>query len=73
MIANLLRTGDLVRINPKSRYYNYNSQLPEGRVGKIKSVRSSANFYIVEWSEGTNSYNNEDLILIGFNEYLKRL
>lgn len=78
MIANLLRTGDLVRINPKSKYCNHSSQLPEGTIGTITEVREyhliqKIHHYRVVWDGRSNTYNDEDLVQVGFKAYLKRL
>lgn len=84
MIANSLRSGTIVKLNPSSEFAKRgvlpSNQLPVSTTGRV--IKQSANvvskqWYEVQWvhngSNYTNSYPIDHLLIIDFNEYIKLL
>lgn len=70
-----LKKGTKVIISNKSIHYDKDGQLPIGVVGIVRIDDTSDDYpYVVYWFDGhNNNYNRHDLIVVDFNEYLKRL
>jgi len=61
----MFKKGDMVKINPKSKYFNRENQLPHGIVGVVATGQMYDGDWIsVRWDGGHNSYRKEDLIKV---------
>ena len=56
------KVGDIVVINPESRYYDIGSLNPANEEGVVIEVFYGT--YIVKWGKGRNSYREQDLLLV---------
>lgn len=62
----MFSTGDKVKLNPNSQYFNRDEgQLPPGVVGRVRKDQEEGDPWIlVEWVGGNNAYYKEDLIKV---------
>lgn len=61
----MFKKGDRVKINPESRYFNREYQLPHGVVGVVTTGQGhDGDWLSVRWNGGHNSYHKEDLIKV---------
>lgn len=74
-----MKAGTKVKLKKTSMYYGHGdkNQLPPGVIGWIRENDGSEDHpWVVNWNgEGrdSNNYNTEDLLVVDFTEYLKKL